>query len=578
MYNNFMLFAKLPVADWVENITDWMTTHFAGLFSFFQSSGQHLMDGITSALLFVPPLLFILALTVIAFLISQRKYGLTLFTFIGLLFIYNQGLWNDLMSTFTLVLISSLVSVIIGVPLGILMAKSDRAQSIIKPILDFMQTMPGFVYLIPAVAFFGIGMVPGVFASVIFALPPTVRFTNLGIRQVPSELVEASDSFGGTGWQKLFKLELPLAKGTILAGINQTTMLALSMVVIASMIGAPGLGRGVLSALQRAQVGNGFVNGVALVILAIIIDRFTQNLNQSKRKSNKQASVFKSKKIKVYSIAAIVVVVIGFVGASSYLSNSKQKDEINLAYVEWDTEVASTHVVGQVLKDMGYQVNITPLDNAIMWQSVAKGESDAMVAAWLPNTHASQYKQYKSQVDLLGTNLEGAKLGLVVPSYMDVDSIEDLNEQAGKKITGIEPGAGAVNLANETLKAYPNLNDWTVETSSSGAMTVALGQAIKKKEPIVITGWSPHWMFAKYDLKYLEDPKKGMGGEETINTIARKGLEKDQPEAYKVLKNFNWKKEDIEEVMLAVNNGASPEEASKQWISEHQKEVEAWKK
>ena len=126
------------------------------------------------------------------------------------MFIYNQNLWNDLMSTVTL--LSSVISIIIGVPLGILMAKSEKAKSIITPILDFMQTMPGFVYLIPAVAFFGIGMVPGVFASVIFALPPTVRFTNLGIRQVPNELVEAADSYGSTGWQKLFKLELPLAK------------------------------------------------------------------------------------------------------------------------------------------------------------------------------------------------------------------------------------------------------------------------------------------------------------------------------------------------------------------------------
>ncbi len=191
------------------------------------------------------------------------------------------------MFTVTLVIISSLISIIIGIPLGILMAKNDLAETIVTPILDFMQTMPGFVYLIPAVAFFGIGMVPGVFASVIFALPPTVRFTNLGIRQVPRELVEASDSFGGTSKQKLFKVELPIAKKTILAGINQTTMLALSMVVIASMIGAPGLGRGVISALQRAQVGNGFVSGVSLVILAIIIDRFTQYMNKSKIKERK---------------------------------------------------------------------------------------------------------------------------------------------------------------------------------------------------------------------------------------------------------------------------------------------------
>ena len=196
----------IPVADWVESFTDWLTGTFSGLFSALQSFGQFVMDGMTNTLLFVPPLVMILLLTIAAFFVSSKKWGLTAFTFVGLLFIYNQGLWTDLMNTVTLVLLSSLVSIIIGIPLGILMAKSEKAQSIVTPILDFMQTMPGFVYLIPAVAFFGIGMVPGVFASVIFALPPTVRMTNLGIRQISRELVEASDSFGGTGWQKLVKL------------------------------------------------------------------------------------------------------------------------------------------------------------------------------------------------------------------------------------------------------------------------------------------------------------------------------------------------------------------------------------
>ncbi|OJG44926.1 glycine betaine ABC transporter substrate-binding protein [Enterococcus hermanniensis] len=534
------------------------------------------MDGMTNLLTMIPPLLFILVLTIIAFFISNKKWGLTSFTLIGLLFIYNQGLWTDLMSTITLVVLSSLLSIIIGVPLGILMAKNETAKKIITPILDFMQTMPGFVYLIPAVAFFGIGMVPGVFASVIFALPPTVRFTNLGIRQIPKELVEASDSFGGTGKQKLFKLELPLAKSTILAGINQTTMLALSMVVIASMIGAPGLGRGVLSALQRAQVGNGFVNGLALVILAIIIDRFTQNLNKPKQQASEKMSKAKKKKLGIAAgvVAAIVLVAsFGFGGAAE-----KNKGTINLTYVEWDTEVASTHVVGEVLKEMGYKVNMTPLDNAIMWESVAKGESDAMVSAWLPNTHQAQYAQYKDQVDDLGVNLKEAKVGLVVPDYMNVNSIDELSDQAKKTITGIEPGAGVVNAAENTLKAYPNLADWKVSTSSSGAMTIALGQAIKKKEPIVITGWSPHWMFAKYGLKYLEDPKGAMGSEEAIHTMARKGLEKDQPEAYKVIDNFHWNQKDMESVMLAINEGKDPSQAAKDWIKDHQKEVDAWKK
>ncbi|WP_107942801.1 ABC transporter permease [Metasolibacillus fluoroglycofenilyticus] len=273
---------KIQVAGAVEKTMDWLTSTFSGLFKIIQESGKSVMESVTALLTAVPPVLFILLVAILAFFATRKKFGLPIFSIIGLLFIYNQGLWEQLMNTFTLVLFSSIIAIVLGVPIGILMSKNNIAENSIKPILDFMQTMPGFVYLIPAVAFFGIGVVPGVFASVIFALPPTVRFTNLGIRQVPKELVEAADSFGSTGTQKLFKVELPLAKSTIMAGINQTVLLSLSMVVIASMIGAPGLGREVLSALQRAQVGNGFVAGLSLVIFAIIVDRLTQSLNQKK--------------------------------------------------------------------------------------------------------------------------------------------------------------------------------------------------------------------------------------------------------------------------------------------------------
>lgn len=273
----------LPVGEIVENTMDWFTSTFSTLFKFIQKDGTDLMDAVTNLLISIPPIVFILLVAALAFFATGRKVGLALFSVIGLLFIYNQQLWEQLMNTFTLVLFASVVAIIIGIPLGILMSKNKWADTIIKPILDFMQTMPGFVYLIPAVAFFGIGVVPGVFASVIFALPPTVRFTNLGIRQVSKELVEAADSYGSTGLQKLVKVELPIAKSTIMAGINQTVLLSLSMVVIASMIGAPGLGREVLSALQRAQVGNGFVAGISLVIFAIIVDRLTQSFNGPKR-------------------------------------------------------------------------------------------------------------------------------------------------------------------------------------------------------------------------------------------------------------------------------------------------------
>lgn len=274
---------KIPLAEWVDDGMKWLTTTFRPAFDFIKNNGKWLMDTTADLLTAVPPIIFILVMVVLAFFAARKKFGLPTFTLVGLLLVYNQGLWPQLMDTFNLILYASILSIIIGVPTGILMAKSETAEKIIKPILDFMQTMPAFVYLIPAVAFFGIGLVPGVFASIIFALPPTVRMTNLGIRQVPRELVEAADSYGSTGSQKLFKVELPLAKSTIMAGINQTVMLALSMVVTASMIGADGLGRNVLSALQRAQAGTGFVAGISLVILAIILDRLTQSLDRKKQ-------------------------------------------------------------------------------------------------------------------------------------------------------------------------------------------------------------------------------------------------------------------------------------------------------
>lgn len=275
---------EIPIAEKTKEFTDWITNSFSFLFDPIKEHFGNFMELSANTLLLIPPIVFILIVAIIAFFTGRKQIGLPTFAIVGLWFIYNQGLWNQFIQTFTLVLIASILSVVIGVPIGIFMAKSKTAESVITPILDFMQTMPAFVYLIPAVAFFGIGMVPGVFASLIFATPPTVRFTNLGIRQVSKELIEASEAFGSTGLQKLFKVELPMAKTTIMAGINQTVMLALSMVVIASMIGAPGLGRDVLSALQRAQVGPGFVAGVAIVILAIIMDRITQNID-SKRDS-----------------------------------------------------------------------------------------------------------------------------------------------------------------------------------------------------------------------------------------------------------------------------------------------------
>lgn len=253
-------------------------------------------------------------------------------------------------------------------------------------------------------------------------------------------------------------------------------------------------------------------------------------------------------------------------------------ESIELVYVEWDTEVASSHVIGKVLEDLGYDVTLTPLDNAVMWQSIATGQADAMVAAWLPGTHGALYEEYKDQIVDLGANLEGAKIGLVVPDYMDINSIADLPQVADEldsTITAIEPGAGVVQAAEQSLIDY-ELDGWEVAPSSSGAMATALGDAIANEEPIVVTGWSPHWKFSAYDLKYLEDPEGTFGDEEIIATMVREGLEEDLPYAYKILDNFYWSQDDMNEVMLEIQNGVAPEDAAAAWVEANEDKVNEW--
>lgn len=279
------LLPRLPLAEGIDAIVDWLK-NAESLFNGITEVIRFFVDLLSSGLSVIPAWLFILLITLFAYFVNKKKLGLPIFTFIGLALILNLGYWNDMILTLALVLTSSAISVVFGIPIGIWMAKNKTTENVMAPILDFMQTMPAFVYLIPAVVFFGIGMVPGVIASVIFAMPPTVRLTNLGIRQVSTELIEASEAFGSTSIQKLIKVQLPMAKTTIMAGINQSIMLALSMVVIASMIGASGLGTKVYFAVGRNDAGGGFEAGIALVILAIILDRLTQSFNHQKGISN----------------------------------------------------------------------------------------------------------------------------------------------------------------------------------------------------------------------------------------------------------------------------------------------------
>jgi len=274
-------FLIIPFDDWVNTIVrDWLVPNFRPLFRALQVPITLVLNGLDDFLAFVPMVLVTLVLALLAWKYAGR--GMALFTLIGLCFIDMIGLWPETMTTLSMILTSVLFCAAIGIPVGILAARSDLLWKIVRPILDIMQTIPSFVYLVPIVMLFGVGMAPGIIATIIFALPPIIRLTNLGIRNVREDLIEAAESFGSTAWQMLVEVQFPLALRTIMAGLNQTLMLALSMVVIAALIGAGGLGLVVNTGLGRLDVGGATAGGVGIVILAIILDRITQGLGEKK--------------------------------------------------------------------------------------------------------------------------------------------------------------------------------------------------------------------------------------------------------------------------------------------------------
>ena len=265
-----------------EAIVDWLEVNMRWLFDGISAFVTAILDG-TRFIVSLPPwFIMIPILAALAWLVSG--WGLSVFALVSFGLIWYMGLWVLTMNTLSLVLTSVIIALIVAIPIGIWASKSDAVWRVVRPILDFMQTLPAFVYLIPAVLFFRLGRVPGVVATLVFALPPAVRLTNLGIRQVPKEIKEAAQSFGSTSRQMLFKAELPVALSTIMAGVNQTIMLALSMVVIAGLIGAGGLGNEVVKGITQVRVDVGFEAGIAIVFLAIYLDRLTQALGARTQK------------------------------------------------------------------------------------------------------------------------------------------------------------------------------------------------------------------------------------------------------------------------------------------------------
>ncbi|UCR88298.1 ABC transporter permease [Mycetocola spongiae] len=284
-WDDFLANPRIPLGEWAEDFVEFITGAFSGLFDVIRSVFLGMYEGVDFIFSAPPFWIVILILAGLGWWVRGWVFGVG--TLVGLTLIFLMAQWDNAMHTLALVLVASFIAILISVPLGILAARSNLASGIIRPILDFLQTMPAFVYLIPALVLFRVGVVPGIVATILFAMAPGVRFTELGIRGVDSEVVEAGQAFGASPGRILRQIQLPLALPTIMAGVNQVIMLSLSMVVIAGMVGADGLGKDVVAGLMQLDVGLGVEAGLGVVILAIYLDRITAALSKPRRKRSK---------------------------------------------------------------------------------------------------------------------------------------------------------------------------------------------------------------------------------------------------------------------------------------------------
>ncbi|MFI5669984.1 ABC transporter permease/substrate binding protein [Streptomyces sp. NPDC051704] len=587
---------RLHLGSWVDSGVDFLQRHLSWLFDAISALVTGLYDGIHAVLDAPAPLLFAGILAVAAWWL--RGLLAALLAFAGFALVDSVDLWADAMSTLSLVLVATLVTLVIAVPLGIWASRSDRVSAVLRPVLDFMQTMPAMVYLIPGIIFFGVGVVPGIIATIIFALPPGVRMTELGIRQVDAELVEAADAFGTTPRDTLVRVQLPLALPTIMAGINQVIMLGLSMVVIAGMVGGGGLGGAVYRAIGNVDIGLGFEAGISIVILAMYLDRMTgalgrqvsplgrRSLAKARAAASGAAKLWNHRPQPAYAVTGAVVLALVAGGLNTFGGSGQptasgadavgKGRKISIGYIPWDEGIASTYLWKELLERRGFQVEAKQLELGALFTGLAGGQVDFQTDAWLPVTQAQYWEKYGNKVDDLGSWYEPTSIELTVPSYMkDVTSLADLKGKGDRfkgRIIGIEPSAGAMGiLKGKLLKEYGLDGEYKVVDGSTPGMLAELKRAYEKQEPVAVVLWSPHWAYASYDLKKLEDPKGAWGKGDGIHTLARKGFAQDEPEVASWLRSFKLSEAQLTGLEAKIQEAGKGKEqqAVRTWLQEH---------
>ncbi|MEV5875977.1 ABC transporter permease/substrate binding protein [Streptomyces sp. NPDC052101] len=588
---------RIHLGDWVDSGVNWLVDHLSWLFDAIKTVMEGMYNGIDAVLGAPEPLLMASILAVIAWWLRGLLAGVLAFA--GFALVDSLALWDRAMSTLALVLVATVIALVISLPLGIWAARSKAVSAVVRPVLDLLQTMPSMVLLIPAMLFFGLGTAAGVVATLIFALAPGVRMTELGIRQVDAELVEAAEAFGTTPRDILWRVQLPLALPTIMAGVNQVIMLGLSMVVIAGMVGTGGLGGAVNEAIGQLDIGYGFEAGVGIVVLAIYLDRITGALGTQLSPLGRRAAAKAPTRAWTYrprpAVAVVGVVVLalvaggmGIFGSSNGTSEASGTDvgkgkEIKIGYIPWDEGVASTFLWKEILEERGFKVTTTQYAAGPLYTGLATGQIDFETDSWLPTTHAEYWKKYGKQLDDLGSWFGPTSLELTVPSYVkDVNSLADLKDHAsefGGKIVGIEPSAGEMGLLkSKVLKEYGLQGTYEVIDGSTPAMLAELKRAYARKEPVVVTLWSPHWAYNTYDLKKLKDPQGAWGKGDGVHTLSRKGFTQDNPQVGRWLRNFSMTEKQLTSLEARIQQAGKGQEqdAVRSWLRQNPGLVDTW--
>ncbi|MFF5856545.1 ABC transporter permease/substrate binding protein [Streptomyces sp. NPDC012751] len=588
---------RIHLGDWVDSGVDWLVGHLSWLFDAVKAVMEGMYDGIDAVLAAPQPLLMAGILAVVAWWLRGLPAGVLAFA--GFALVDSLDLWDQAMSTLALVLVATVIALVISVPLGIRAARSQAVSAIVRPVLDLLQTMPSMVLLIPAMLFFGLGTAPGVVATLIFALAPGVRMTELGIRQVDAELVEAAEAFGTAPRAILWRVQLPLALPTIMAGVNQVIMLGLSMVVIAGMVGTGGLGGAVNQAIGQVDIGYGFEAGVGIVVLAVYLDRVTGALGAQLSPLGRRAAAKERTRAWSYrprpavALAGVVVLAlvaggIGLFGPSAGTSeasgtNVGKGKEIRIGYIPWDEGIASTFLWKEILQERGFEVTTTQYAAGPLYTGLATGQLDFQTDSWLPTTHAEYWAKYGERLEDLGKWYGPTSLELTVPSYVkDVNSLADLKDHASEfsgKIIGIEPSAGMMSLLKKkVLKEYGLAGTYDVVDGSTPAMLAELKRAYGRRQPVVVTLWSPHWAYSDYGLKKLKDPEGAWGEGDGVHTLARKGFAADNPRVGRWLRDFSMTEEQLTSLEARIQKAGKggEQDAVRGWLREHPGLLDKW--